>query len=88
MKEESFNNLLLIWMLRHLDISRAKHDIYEYYEQLEENKTLEKMSKSELTISLLTILEKYEIPYSNNCNCSDCCFDTNPFCHKRKFDFE
>ena len=38
MKEESFNNLLLIWMLRHLDISRAKHDIYEYYEQLEENK--------------------------------------------------
>lgn len=62
MNDERFHDILMIWLLRRLDLSRAKKDISETYSEMSDNGELNDMSKDELTLYLLNIMDRYELP--------------------------
>ncbi len=66
MKRKQFRKILLIWVLRRLDLSGAQREIAEYYADLRATGAVKKLRKDEITVSMLEILDRYELPYSIN----------------------
>ena len=68
MKRKQFRKLLLIWVLCHLDLSGARREICEYYADLRTTGAIKKLRKDEITIAMLEILDRHELPYSVHSN--------------------
>ena len=58
---------MMIWLLRRLDLGAAKHEIHQLYGDLFESGELEDMSKDDLTMFMLEILDRYELPHTIKC---------------------
>ena len=67
MKEEHFHEIVMIWLLRRLDLGEAKREMYRDYGELFESGKLEEMSRDELTVHMLEILDRYELPHTIKC---------------------
>ena len=50
MTEELLHDAVLIWLLRRLDYSKARQEVFDYFQMLTENDTAEKTSRHDLTI--------------------------------------
>ena len=64
MNDEHFHDIVMIWLLRRLDLGAAKRDIWREYQDLCENEEVFELSRDELTVHMLDILDKYEFPHT------------------------
>lgn len=62
MNDDIFHDIVLIWLLRRLDISEAKREVNREYQDLCENCDVFMLSRDELIVHMLDILDKYELP--------------------------
>ena len=67
MNDEHFHDIVMIWLLRRLDLGAAKHEIHQSYDDLFESGELKDMSKDDLTMFMLEILDRYELPHTIKC---------------------
>ena len=67
MNDEHFHDIVMIWLLRRLDLGAAKHEMPHAYGDLFESGELEDMSKDDLTMYMLEILDRYELPHTIKC---------------------
>ena len=72
MTEELLHDALLIWLLRRLDYSKAKREILDYFQMLSEDDDAKEISRHDLTIEILDILDSHELHYSDGYICSSC----------------
>ena len=63
MNDEHFHDIVMIWLLRRLDLGEAKREVWQEYRDLCENDELYELSRDELTVHMLDILDKYELPH-------------------------
>ena len=63
MNDEHFHDIVMIWLLRRLDLGEAKREVWREYQDLCENDELYELSRDELTVHMLGILDKYELPH-------------------------
>lgn len=63
MNNEHFHDILMIWLLRRLDLGEAKREMHRAYGDLLENGKLDEMSRDEITMYMLDILDRYEFPH-------------------------
>lgn len=59
MNDDIFHDIVLIWLLRRLDISEAKREVNREYQDLCENCDVFMLSRDELIVHMLDILDKY-----------------------------
>ena len=64
MNDEHFHDIVMIWLLRRLDLGAAKREMLHAYGDLFESGELEDMSKDDLTMYMLEILDRYELPHT------------------------
>ena len=67
MNDEHFHDIVMIWLLRRLDLGAAKHEMLHAYGDLFESGELKDMSKDDLTMYMLEILDRYELPHTIKC---------------------
>ena len=67
MNGEHFHDIVMIRLLRRLDLGAAKHEMLHAYGDLFESVELEDMSKDDLTMYMLEILGRYELPHTIKC---------------------
>lgn len=67
MNDEHFHDIVMIRLLRRLDLGAAKHEMLHAYGDLFESGELEDMSKDDLTMYMLEILDRYELPHTIKC---------------------
>ena len=67
MNDEHFHDIVMIRLLRRLDLGAAKHEMLHAYGDLFESVELEDMSKDDLTMFMLEILDRYELPHTIKC---------------------
>lgn len=67
MNDEHFHDIVMIWLLRRLDLGAAKHEMLHAYGDLFESGELEDMSKADLTMYMLEIPDRYELPHTIKC---------------------
>ena len=65
MTEDLLHNAVLIWLLRRLDYSKARQEVFEYFQILTENDNAEKISRHDLTIEILDILNRHELHFTD-----------------------
>jgi hypothetical protein len=65
MTEELLHDAILIWLLRRLDLSKARREVFEYYQMLTEDDDPKKISRHDLTLEILDILDRHELHYSD-----------------------
>lgn len=63
MNDEHFHDIVMIWLLRRLDIGEAKREVWREYQDLCENEEVFGLTRDELTIHMLDILDKHELPH-------------------------
>lgn len=63
MNDEHFHDIVMIWLLRRLDLGEAKREVWQAYEELCRSEDLFELSRDELTVYMLDILDKYELPH-------------------------
>lgn len=63
MNNEHFHDILMIWLLRRLDLGEAKREMHRAYGDLLENGELDEMSRDEITMYMLDILDRYEFSH-------------------------
>ena len=61
MNDDIFHDTVLIWLLRRLDISEAKREVNREYQDLCENCDVFMLSRDELIVHMLDILDKYAL---------------------------
>ena len=64
MSNEHFHDILMIWLLSRLDLTEAKKQVSLAYGELVQNGELDSMSKDDVTVYMLDILDRYELPHS------------------------
>lgn len=64
MNDEYFHDIVMVWLLRRLDLGEAKREVWREYQDLCENEEVFELSRDELTVHMLDILDKYELPHS------------------------
>ena len=79
MTEELLHDAVLIWLLRRLDYSKTRQEVFEYFQTLTENDNAEKISRHDLTIEILDILNRHELHFTDGCICSSCPIQQSPF---------
>ena len=79
MTEELLYDAILIWLLRRLDLSKARREVFEYYQMLTEDDDPKKISRHDLTLEILDILDRHELHYSDGYICSSCPNAPYPF---------
>ncbi len=79
MTEKLLHDAILIWLLRGLDLSKARREVFEYYQMLTEDDDLKKISRHDLTLEILDILDRHELHYSDGYICSSCPNAPYPF---------
>mgnify|MGYP007101966500 FL=1 len=79
MTEELLHDAVMIWLLRRLDLSKARREVFEYFQMITENDDTKKISRHDLTMEILDILDRYELNYSDGYICSSCPNDPYPF---------
>ena len=79
MTEELLYDAILIWLLRRLDLSKARREVFEYYQMLTEDDDPKKISRHDLTLEILDILDRHELHYSDVYICSSCPNAPYPF---------
>ena len=79
MTEDLLHDAVLIWLLRRLDYSKARQEVFEYFQILTENDNAEKISRHDLTIEILDILNRHELHFTDGCICSFCPIQQSPF---------
>ena len=57
MTEELLHDAVLIWLLRRLDLSKARREVFEYFQMLTEQDDGKKISRYDLTMEILDILD-------------------------------
>ena len=67
MSNEHFHDILMIWLLRRLDLTEAKKQVSLAYGELVQTGELDSMSKDDVTIYMLDIVDRYELPHSLHC---------------------
>ena len=67
MSNEHFHDILMIWLLRRLDLTEAKKQVSLAYGELVQNGELDSMSKDDVTVYMLDIVDRYELPHSIHC---------------------
>ena len=67
MSNEHFHDILMIWLLRRLDLTEAKKQVSLAYGELVQNGELDSMSKDDVTIYMLDIVDRYELPHTIKC---------------------
>ena len=72
MNDAHFHDIVMIWLLRRLDLGEAKREVWRAYQELCENEDILELSHDELTVYMLDILDKHELPHpirnANNYN--------------------
>lgn len=63
MNDEHFHDIVMIWLLRRLDLGEAKREVWREYQELCENEDVFELTRDELTVHMLDILDKYELPH-------------------------
>ena len=63
MNDDRFHDILMIWLLRRLDLIEAKRSISRAYQELFDNGELDHMSRDDITMYMLEILDRFEIPH-------------------------
>lgn len=63
MNSKQLHDILMIWLLRRLDLGDARREIDTTYDDLFENGELDDMSHDEMTLLMLDILDRYELPH-------------------------
>lgn len=66
MTEELLHDAILIWLLRRLDFSKARREVFEYYQMLTEDDDPKKISR-------------HDLHYSDGYICSSCPNAPYPF---------
>ena len=61
MNDDIFHDIVLIWLLRRLDISEAKREVNREYQDLCEDDDVFMLSRDELIVHMLDILDKYAL---------------------------
>lgn len=79
MTEELLHDAVLIWLLRRLDLSKARREVFEYFQMLTEQEDGKKISRYDLTMEILDILDRHELHYSDGYICSSCPNEPYPF---------
>lgn len=79
MTEELLHDAVLIWLLRRLDYSKARQEVFEYFQILTESDNAEKKSRHDLTIEILNILDRHELHFTDGYICSSCPIQQSPF---------
>ena len=79
MTEELLHDAILIRLLRRLDLSKARREVFEYYQMLTEDDDPKKISRHDLTLEILDILDRHELHYSDGYICSSCPNAPYPF---------
>jgi len=79
MTEELLHDAVLIWLLRRLDLSKARREVFEYFQMLTEQDDGKKISRHDLIMEILDILDRHELHYSDGYICSSCLNDPFPF---------
>ena len=64
MSNEHFHDILMIWLLRRLDLTEAKKQVSLAYGELVQNGELDSMSKDDVIVYMLDIVDRYELPHS------------------------
>ena len=67
MSNEHFHDILMIWLLRRLDLTEAKKQVSLAYGELVQTGELDSMSKDDVTVYMLDILDRYELPHTIKC---------------------
>ena len=67
MSNKNFHDILMIWLLRRLDLTEAKKQVSLAYGELVQNGELDSMSKDDVTIYMLDIVDRYELPHTIKC---------------------
>jgi hypothetical protein len=57
MNDEPFHDIVIIWLLRRLDLGEAKREVWQEYQDLCENDELYELSRDELIVHMLDILD-------------------------------
>ena len=70
MTEELLHDAVLIWLLRRLDLSKARREVFEYFQMLTEQDDGKKISRYDLTMEILDILDRHELHYRRRCSSS------------------
>ena len=63
MSDAHFRDVLLIWVLRRLDLGEARREMEQAYGELFESGKLDEMTRDALTVYMLDILDRHEIPH-------------------------
>ena len=79
MTEELLHDAALILLLRRLNYSKARQEVFEYFQILTENDNAKKISRHDLTIEILNILDRYELHFTDGYICSSCPIQQSPF---------
>jgi len=61
MNDEHFHNIVTIWLLRRLDLGEARREVWLEYRNLCENEEIFELSRDEITVHMLDILDKHEL---------------------------
>ena len=69
MNNEHFHDILMIWLLRRLALSEAKCEVWQEYQDLCENEKVFELSRDELTVHMLGILDKHELALMERPEC-------------------
>ena len=64
MNDEHFHDIVMIWLLRRLDLGEAMREVWREYQDLCENDEVFELTRDELTVHMLDILDKHELPHS------------------------
>ena len=79
MTEELLHDAVLIWLLRRLDLSKARREVFEYFQMLTEQDDDKKISRHDITMEILDILDRHELHNNDGDICSSCLNDPFPF---------
>lgn len=79
MTEELLHDAVLIWLLRRLDLSKARREVFEYFHMLTEQDDDKKINRHDITMEILDILDRHELHYSDSYICSSCPNEPFPF---------
>lgn len=63
MNDEHFHDIVMIRLMRRLDLGEAKREAWREYQDLCENEEILDMSNDALTMHMLDVLDKYELPH-------------------------
>lgn len=79
MTEELLHDAVLIWLLRRLDLSKARQEVFEYFQMLTEQDDDKKISRHDITMEILDILDRHELHNNDGYICSSCPYEPYPF---------